>query len=643
MYNWSYINSFRANYPSDKRYREILENPKLLNMLEKEYLAKYSEDADVFYLALKESLDHYVAMRIAQDKRFIETEDFKNYAQYLKRLVQQNKEKYMGTALYIEPNINIVFNYLDEQTLNKIYPNNALKSHREYNQRIYDRIFRKLEENAIVTSEELSLVSIYLDNVKDFKSGKYETYINYIFSHLDSIKPTPAIVSAILSFLPHYYKEGTENARTFIGGKDRGNPINWAHSMGLYGYTCFDYNIINSIKLNSSASANSSRTYQEKDLIFLLFVENHELSHQRQGVQTKNEESFEGAAYELNLMLRSTFNDYGRNHDSDEIEIDADERGWKKTRQFLSKYYKGKDKQELMTKCFKNAQAVNCRRSFSVKIDPTTQRLYRYIDYDIKRLLEAIKINPESLQQYPHLAAMLTTSGQINIDYLFNNVITPTPAGREFCNFILNNIPEQVAIAAINSGKYTARQVNNLIENLVQVPHYNALTMRDLKKTDLNTFNETCSRCNIKESLNGVYNRYFIECSQQLMKFSTILEAARKRYDYFDQSYVDSLYNFFIGYYYVEMLENIERPNMELINKQMMRYQQSDNKVLTYLAKYTISYLNRKNSNNKNQINQGFSQESSIPHINSQLSDMLMNSERNIGRMEENTSVKKVG
>ena len=81
MYNWSYINSFRANYPSDKRYREILENPKLLNMLEKEYLAKYSEDADVFYLALKESLDHYVAMRIAQDKTFIETEEYKNYAQ----------------------------------------------------------------------------------------------------------------------------------------------------------------------------------------------------------------------------------------------------------------------------------------------------------------------------------------------------------------------------------------------------------------------------------------------------------------------------------------------------------------------------------------------------------------------------------
>ena len=639
MYNWSYINSLRENYPSDDNYQNILRNPRLLYKLEKEYLAKYSMDADVYYLALKESLDHYVAMRIAKDKSFTETEEFKNYAQYLKRLVQQNKENYMQTTLYIEPSINIVFNYLDEETLNQIYPNNVLKSHREYNKRIYDRIFRKLEENAMVTSEELSLASIYLDNVKDFKSGRYETYIKYIFSHLDSIKSTPELASAILSFLPHFYKEGTENTRTFIGGKDRGNPINWAHSMGLHGYTCFDYNVINAMKLNSSASANSSRTFQEKDLIFLLFVENHELSHQRQVVQTKNEESFEGASYELNQMLRSTFNDYRNNHDSDEIEIDADERGWKKTRQFLSKYYNGKDKQELMTKCFKNAQAVNCRRSFSVKINPVTKKAYRYIDYDIKHLLEAIKTNPESLQQYPHLAAILTTSGQINIDYLFNNVITPTPAGREFCNFILNNIPEQVVIAAINSEKYTARQVNNLIENFVQVPHYNALTMRDLKKTDLNTFKDTVSRYKIEENgmLDRVYNSYFIECSQQLMKFSTILEVAKKKYDYFDQSYVDSLYRFFIEHYYVEMLENIERPNMESISQVMTKYQQSDNKILIYLAKYTMSYLNR----NTNQENQSFAQASNKRDINNQLNDMLTSMDNNIVESKEPTTTKK--
>ena len=76
MYNWSYINSLRENYPSDDNYQNILRNPRLLYKLEKEYLAKYSMDADVYYLALKESLDHYVAMRIAKDKSFTETEEF---------------------------------------------------------------------------------------------------------------------------------------------------------------------------------------------------------------------------------------------------------------------------------------------------------------------------------------------------------------------------------------------------------------------------------------------------------------------------------------------------------------------------------------------------------------------------------------
>ena len=275
MYNWSYINSLRENYPSDDNYQNILRNPRLLYKLEKEYLAKYSMDADVYYLALKESLDHYVAMRIAKDKSFTETEEFKNYAQYLKRIVQQNKENYMQTTLYIEPNINIVFNYLDEQTLSKIYPNNVLKSHKEYNQRIYDRIFRKLEVNAMVTTEELSLVSVYLDNTKDFKSGRYETYINYIFSHLDSIKSTPKLASAILSFLPHFYKEETENARTFIGRKNRGTPCGLACSIGQYGYTYINCNVTNSIKLNSFASANKSRTLKEYDIIFLLFSGNH--------------------------------------------------------------------------------------------------------------------------------------------------------------------------------------------------------------------------------------------------------------------------------------------------------------------------------------------------------------------------------
>ena len=116
MYNWSYINSLRENYPSDDNYQNILRNPRLLYKLEKEYLAKYSMDADVYYLALKESLDHYVAMRIAKDKSFTETEEFKtaNTEQILDHVVELSLlKKYISDKSSILSDIHHRFKELD--------------------------------------------------------------------------------------------------------------------------------------------------------------------------------------------------------------------------------------------------------------------------------------------------------------------------------------------------------------------------------------------------------------------------------------------------------------------------------------------------------------------------------------------------
>ena len=85
------------------------------------------------------------------------------------------------------------------------------------------------------------------------------------------------------------------------------------------------------------------------------------------------------------------------------------------------------------------------------------------------------------------------------------------------------------------------------------------------------------------------------------------------------------------------MLENIERPNMESISQVMTKYQQSDNKILIYLAKYTMSYLNR----NTNQANQSFAQASDKQDINNQLNDMLTSMDNNIAGSKEPTTTKK--
>ena len=131
MYNWNYIHDFLDQDPNI--YSKYLRNPSLLYELGKKYLKKYGPEADVYYLALKESLDHYVSMRIAQNKRFVESREFINYANYLKNITQQNTHKINGESIFIEPNINIVFDYLDETTIEKMYPHNTLKKHMNYN------------------------------------------------------------------------------------------------------------------------------------------------------------------------------------------------------------------------------------------------------------------------------------------------------------------------------------------------------------------------------------------------------------------------------------------------------------------------------------------------------------------------------
>ena len=492
-----------------------------------------------------------------------------------------------------------------------------------------------MASDKVVSKEELSLASIYLDNKKEFKNKKYEVFIEYIFRHLDSVTSTPELVSAILTFLPRYYKEGVENSRTFLGNTDENYKINWAHSSGSHAYTCFEYDRFRDIRLNDFSSASTSRTYHARDIVFLLYVEFHELSHQRQKIKAKQENNFEGAAYEINKMLNYVFQDYGPNHDSDEIEIDADERGWKKCGHFVKKYFQTADKEVLATKCFKNAKAVNCRRSFSVKIDPHTKKAYRYIDYDIKKVIEAIRKAPGVLKRFPKIAEVFTPSGQIKLKFLYKNTITTSPAGRELCNYIMNEIPEQMVINDINSGKVSAKETIQLLENFVQVPHENALTLRDLKNTDLDTFNETRTKFSIKDDINLVYNYYFVECAQQLMKFSKILEAAKNKFELFDDEYVNSYYKFFIEYYYVEMLENIEKPNVDIINRQMLQYQNSNNKILMYLAKYTISYLNHKTSTSNYQsntqldVNQG--------PTSDELNDMLDSKLHGNNSQEDNT------
>ena len=112
----------------------------------------------------------------------------------------------------------------------------------------------------------------------------------------------------MLSYLPKYYGEQVENSRAFLASydspfSDKKSPINWAHSSGIMDYTCFQYDKFKDVKLDSYKSIDTSRGFKERDILFLIFVEFHELSHQRQRIQMNNENSMDATAYEAKIFL----------------------------------------------------------------------------------------------------------------------------------------------------------------------------------------------------------------------------------------------------------------------------------------------------------------------------------------------------
>ena len=248
MFNQSYIDDFLNTDFKKKQnvYLKFLNNPNWLKKLSEEYSKKYGSEADAFYLALKESLDHYVAKKISENKQYINTPEFRNYVNFLTQIIKSNTTQVGNSRIYLEPSTNVVFEYLDDESLDKIWPGSTLKKHIEYNNKIINSLMLKLENDDKITDDEVKFLSKYFDNKKQFDDNKYKKFLSYIFKNLKSLSSSPELISSMLSYLPKYYGEQVENSRAFLASydspfSDKKSPINWAHSSGIMDYTCFQY------------------------------------------------------------------------------------------------------------------------------------------------------------------------------------------------------------------------------------------------------------------------------------------------------------------------------------------------------------------------------------------------------------------
>lgn len=631
MYNQNFINDFNRNM-----YDSVLKNKSYFCCLKDSYRRRYTTGGNAMFLAIKESLDHYMAKMISEDSTCVTDKEGifrKYYVSYIMDIIRENIIMYNGQKVYLDFNTNIIFQYLTDEQLNILFPNNSIRRHIANNNKILTSIMNKINNNELLENEELNLISRYFAEKKDLNDLNYKRFVEYIFDNREVINSSPELISAVLSYLPKFYGEGVENCRSFLASSDNfeyevinGNNVikkdnngnlmerklgnGTAFSSRDFPYTYYNFDIFSNLKLNSYNSLDYSRTFQYKDLYWLIFVEFHELSHQLQKKDLLSNR-FDGAAYEINQLLGK---ENKENHDADETEIDADEKGWKKFIYFASKYLKN---EEIRKKASLNAKAANCRRAFSMKVDPKVpyvnrrENRKRYIDFDMEEVMLKIKNNPSLLNLYKLLPEIFNESGEIKIDLLFKKMVADTPAGREICNYVFNNAPVDIIIDNINNGNYSSKQVAIFLENFVQVPHYNALALRDLDKIDINTYYQTdafsqmkefvtkkqgdneTQLINIEEQIEISKNTYFIESCDQFVKFIKVLDISQKRYNVFTPEIINSYYKFFLDYYH-EMLVDIKVPDYELIEEKMDVFEKSENDFLKRLAFDTRKYLEEK-------------------------------------------------
>lgn len=283
MYNDSYINDFEEKY-----YRQYLNNPKYLDELKDKYLRQYSSQSDAQFLAFKESLDHYIYKKIVENNNYINSNEFKNYFNYIMHIVNDKKIALNNQNFNMELSTNVIFR--DDSIRNNIFRRyynvltiNIFENHINLIKNKINEIIDKMLKRKSVNQEEIDFISDYIYSGRI--SGDYANiYIEYIFNEIklnSNIKVSTQMLGAITyCFTQEYTKDAeVKNSRTFIADFDN-KSRNLAHKSGNRKYCYFNRKYFSNLSLTDDNSLNKSRTFDDNDLYFLMMVSFHELTHE---------------------------------------------------------------------------------------------------------------------------------------------------------------------------------------------------------------------------------------------------------------------------------------------------------------------------------------------------------------------------
>lgn len=548
MYKKAYINVFK-----EAEYDKYLSNRLLLEQLKNSYLDKYTDKSDAYQLAFKESLDHYVTKQCLENKDFINSTQFSNYCEYLGKIIRRASVKYKNVVYFPEITNNV---FLSDPNLCKIFANKtgarfeALANNRKYNNNELQRIYTAMKQHQPLSQEEIRFISDYIYSSRDSQENLINTYLRYMFNDLNkNIVSEPAITGALLTCCSFIYKNDkkvNKESRFYVTEKDMNKKCNIAFSKPRFRYCVFQKSYLDKLDLHGMGGLNISRSIKNVDLYWLMFVAFHELTHQHQDNEVaRNSYSSSALSRSIcNILCQympkkyekgCEANDYNQNHDADEIEMEADEEGWKQLSSFIRGYLTKNNKycidengnmKSKWSMAKNNVRAVQKRRTFSMKQNNNSSKMY-YAAYDMQNLISIVKNNPEALNGAPNLKKFFAADGRFSpIGVLTSNLLKPNDgtthhqnnSGYELCVEALKHSSE--IYKAIESRGITESEAIRLIESLQYIYYGGKHKFEDFRSitnnnvylsTDIKQYNETKTKFdfdNTKEIEGGFLYHY---------------------------------------------------------------------------------------------------------------------------------------
>lgn len=463
-----------------------------------------------------------------------------------------------------------------------------------------------------ISQEEIDLIGDYIYSSRNFNNDIGKIFAEYLFNEItpeSNIRVSPQILGAITSYFTQCYTidQDVKNSRTFIADHD-GNSSDLAHKSGSRKYCYFNRKKFSNISLTNDSSLNKSRTFNDKDLYFLMMVAFHELTHEHQHNEVeRNSNSSSAMSYIIKNVLNQNTEcfiltnkdgntikqtEYQINHDSTEYEMQADEESWRQCNSFISKHCRQyADKHKLDTKkimdreskCLKNEKTIRARRSFSFKKNKDGSFLY-YATYDMKNLMKITQENPTILQRYPILKNYINENGKLDTSILFSSNITSTDStgldvdntALEFATYMIDEEKEAI-LKKISEGSLNEEQIQNLIMNIYNVQHQNILKVRDFKKINKEDYKDTGHHYDLNNQSQAIYKYYFMKQASEIYTAMELIYHIHNCYPDIDlKKYNDTKYYILTLY---DILEEIQKLNIKL----------EEQKVINLCKKYDSS------------------------------------------------------